>query len=171
VKQILLVEDQNAFIAETILEAHGGVKVTTARRGDLGLESFKASPFDGVILDLRLPVLDGFAVLEAIKRLEPSMPVIVLSSYGDAKTRERATRLGADAYFSKPPDYLKVHSKLMSLIAQREARQTVTLQVSHSEKLARARRLLKLKEQAARMGISTPPEVLIEIEDLEKALE
>lgn len=170
-KRVLLVEDQNPFISEALLEAHGQVEVTLAKRGDLAVELFKARSFDGVVLDLRLPVLDGFEVLKAIKRLDPCVPVIVLSSYNDAKTRERATRLGVDAFFSKPPDYLKLHSRLLALIAQREAQGADPGLAGDSEKLAKWRRLAKLREQAARMGISTPPEILIEIEDLEKALE
>jgi CheY-like chemotaxis protein len=123
-----------------------------------------------VVLDLRLPVIDGFTVLEAIKKIDPNVPVVVLSAYGDRLTRERAAEGGAEAFFVKPPDYLKLHSKLLTLIAQRQKFTTLQLSGHQAERLARMRRLMKLKEQAARMGISTPPEILTEIEDLEKEL-
>lgn len=142
------------------------MEITPAKRGDEAIETFANGSFDGVVLDLRLPIVDGFDVLAAIKKIDDTIPVVVLSSYSDRLTRERATELGADAFFVKPPDYLKLHSKLMSLIALRR-RDTMHFSGGHTEHLAKFRRLMKLKEQAAKVGINAPPELLIEIEDIE----
>lgn len=165
-RAILLVEDQNPFISQTILEGYGFMEVTSVKRGDEAVEAFAAGHFDGVVLDLRLPVLDGWTVLTALKKIDDTIPVVILSAYGDRLSRERAEALGADAFFVKPPDYLKLHSKLMSLIALRR-RDTMTFNGGNTEHLAKFRRLMKLKEQAAKTGISTPPEIQIEIEDIE----
>lgn len=171
-KAVLLVEDQNGFITQAILESYGGMRVVLAKRGDEAIERLAAETFDGVILDLRLPVVSGFVVLEAIRRIDPTTPVIVLSAFGDKASREHATRLGASGYLVKPPDYRKLHDKISSLMAQRQARRfdTLTMTGNNAEKIAKMRRFQKLKEQAARTGIATPPEILTEIEDLESEI-
>lgn len=173
-KRLLLVEDQHPFITQEILQAYGDLEIVTGKRGDKAIELFAAGNFDGVLLDLRLPVLDGFTVLQAIKKIDPETPVVILSAYHDKESRERATRLGAAAYFVKPPDYQKVHRKLIGLMALRRRdrlTQTIQLDVSQPEILAKYRRLIKLKEQAAHHGVDAPPEIKIEIEDLEAELE
>ena len=172
-KHLLLVEDQNPFISQEILQAYGSLEVTVSKRGDEAIELFAAGAFDGVLLDLRLPVLDGFIVLQAIKKIDPGIPVVILSSYYDKNIRGRAKLLQADAYFVKPPDYKRIHQKLIELMAIRQRdRLTTTIQLvgEKTEELAKFRRLMKLKEQAAKLGINTPPEILIEIEDLETEL-
>jgi DNA-binding NtrC family response regulator len=173
-KSVLLVEDQNGFIAQAILESYGGMRVTLTARGDEAIEKLAGETFDGVILDLRLPVVSGFVVLEAIKRIDPNTPVVVLSAFGDKVSREHAARLGADGYIVKPPDYRKLHDKISGLMAQRQATEaanhrfdTLTLTGDNGQKIAKMRRLQKLKEQAAKMGMNTPPDITIEIEDLE----
>jgi DNA-binding NtrC family response regulator len=177
-KAVLLVEDQNGFIAQAILESYGGMRVTLVTRGDEAIQKLDSETFDGVILDLRLPVVSGFVVLEAIKRRDPNTPVVVLSAFGDKISRERAARLGADGYIEKPPNYPKLHDKLSGLMALRQAQEaanrrfdTLTLTGDHSEKIAKMRRLQRLKEQAAKMGIASPPEILNEIDDLEAEID
>lgn len=176
-KTILLVEDQNGFITQAILESYGGLLVTLAKRGDEAIEKLAKEKFDGVILDLRLPVVSGFVVLEAIKRIDPTTPVVVLSAFGDKVSREHAARLGAAAYLVKPPDYRQLYDKISGLISLRQADDiakrrfdTLSMTGDHAEKIAKVRRVQKLKEQSARMGIATPPEVLTEIEDLESEI-
>jgi len=174
VKNILLVEDQHYIISETILHSYGDLDITTVQWGNKAIEAFAAGKFDGVVLDLRLPVLDGFVVLQAIKKIEKRTPVIILSAFGDRPSRERAARLGADAFFVKPPDYRKLYNKLTELMAlahRDRMMRTNPFSEDESEKLAKYRRLWKLKQQAASMGLDTPPHIAIEIEDLEKELD
>ena len=175
-KRVLIVEDQDPFITQALLEAYGGIKTIVSKRGDEAIELFSAGSFDSVVLDLRLPILDGFVVLQAIRKIEPDIPVIVLSSYGDKKTRERAAQLGASAFYNKPPDYLRVYNRLTQLMAayitqkQLKEHQTIKMDGKQLEIMAKHRRLQTLKLQAARMGVQTPVHILIEIEDLEKEL-
>lgn len=176
-KTILLVEDQNGFVPQAILESYGGMHVTLVTRGDTAIEQMAGQTFDGVILDLQLPGVNGFVVLEAVKRIDPNVPVVVLSAFGDAKSRDHAARLGANGYFVKPPDHRKLYDKISGLMSLRQAQDaanrrfdTLTMTGNNAEKIAKMRRFQKLKEQAARTGIATPPEVLTEIEDLESEI-
>lgn len=167
-KRVLLVEDQLGFMSQDLLQVHGDLEITLATRGDEAVDLFATNQFDAVVLDLRLPVLDGFAVLQAIKKIEPGVPVVIVSAWSDHERRRQAVTLGAAAFFNKPPNFRELHRKLLEVMAKQPSqRATVSLDSTHVELIAKHRRLHKLKEQAARMGISTPPEVLTEIEDLE----
>lgn len=168
-KRVLLVEDQWPFIPQQILENLGGFSVSFVQEGDKALALFLSNSYDLVLLDLRLPGLSGLAILEGIKRIEPELPVIVVSAWTDKRVRARALELGAAAFFQKPPDYRKLHAKMVELVGSRDTRRRNTLKLEGEQavKLSRMRRLNLLKERQARMGIATPPDVLIEIEDLE----
>lgn len=172
-KRVLLIEDQLGFMSQDLLQVHGDLEITLAVRGDEAIDIFTTSKFDAVVLDLRLPVLDGFVVLQAIKKIEPNIPVVIISAWADQGRRKQAQALGAAAFFSKPPNFREVHRKLLELMAirpRKRATDTIKLEEGQIELLAKHRRLAKLKEQAARMGINTPPEILTEIEDLENEL-
>lgn len=77
-----------------------GFAVTTAHRGDAGLERLAAEPFDAVILDVMLPGADGFAVLKEIRRIS-IVPVLMLTALGDESDRIVGLELGADDYLPK----------------------------------------------------------------------
>jgi DNA-binding response OmpR family regulator len=173
VKKILLVEDQHFFISETILKNFGDMAVSVAQRGDLAIEIFAAGAFEGVVLDLRLPVLDGFVVLQALKKIQPLTPVVILSAFGDSKSRQRAISLGADGYFVKPPDYFKLHQTLLELIAQAgqvRLSRTNPFNPHELEQLARYRRLWALRLQIAKYGLAAPVHLTLEVEDLEREI-
>lgn len=181
---VLIVEDQNPFILQNFLEAYGGFACVISKRGDEAIELFASGNFDGVVLDLRLPVMDGFTVLQAIRKISPDVPVIVVSSYGDANTRERASRLGASAFYNNPPNYQKLHTRLTELAAgwrfsRRDAMtQTINLDKHEVQAMARKRelvglyrRLAVLKEQTAKYGsLDAPAHLTLEVEDLQNQI-
>jgi len=71
------------------------------------LEFLESEGLDGracVVLDIHMPGLSGFDVQERLASKEIRMPVIIVSAFDDAETRERARRLGAVAFFRKPID-------------------------------------------------------------------
>lgn len=161
-----MIEDQWPFIPQQILERLGGFEISFIQQGDRALPLFLNNQYDLVILDLRLPGMSGLEILEGIRRIDDDLPVIVVSAWTDKAVRARALEMGAAAFFQKPPDYRKLHQKMVQLVMSR-ARQTIELTGDQAERLARTRRLNFLREQAARMGLNTPPEILMEIEDLE----
>lgn len=70
--------------------------------GDEALKAMEARPYDIVLLDLRMPGMDGMVVLETIKRRWPEGEVIVITGYPSVDTAKEAIRLGAFDYLAKP---------------------------------------------------------------------
>jgi len=103
--KLLVVEDSFTIreLQRSILEA-AGYRVTTARDGAEALRLLDAEPDVAmVITDIEMPELDGFGLIEAIRRDErrSSLPVMVVSSLDDPATRERGAAVGADSYVVK----------------------------------------------------------------------
>ncbi|MEM9461897.1 MAG: response regulator transcription factor [Myxococcota bacterium] len=100
---ILVIEDDPA-IAEGLVDALGfdGHRVLRAADAPTGTDSALRSRCDLVLLDLMLPGGDGFCVLAEIRRIKPSLPVIILTARGREADRVRGLRMGADDYVVKP---------------------------------------------------------------------
>lgn len=103
-RRVLVVDDSlnSREIQRSILES-AGCDVTTVEDGIGALESLRARDFDIVITDINMPRMDGFTLLENLKR-DPavrSIPVIVVSNYDDVETSRRALELGASSYIVK----------------------------------------------------------------------
>jgi|MudIll2142460700_1097286.scaffolds.fasta_scaffold117520_2 DNA-binding response OmpR family regulator len=81
-----------------------GFRVEEYARGEELLAALGCHPLDCVLLDLHLPGLNGFDVLEAFQARHIAAPVIVLTAHDEPGTRERAQALGALAYLKKPVD-------------------------------------------------------------------
>ena len=102
---ILIVDDdaQLRTSFEKLLTTEGHT-VKTAPTGEGGLELAKANLPDLVIMDVRLPGMDGLAAFQAIHEIEPKLPVIIMTAYGTTDTAIKATKLGAFDYVLKPFD-------------------------------------------------------------------
>jgi two-component system, OmpR family, alkaline phosphatase synthesis response regulator PhoP len=99
---ILLVEDDR-MIADMYsyqLE-RDGYQVEVATDGKRGLEAIRSRHPDLVLLDLRLPVMEGFEVLESLATDATRPPVVILSNYGDSRMVSRGLALGARDYLVK----------------------------------------------------------------------
>ncbi|MFA5061936.1 MAG: response regulator [Patescibacteria group bacterium] len=101
---VLIVEDDN-FLAEIYQKKFEmeGFKVSVAGNGELGLSDAKKKKPDIILLDILLPKLDGFAVLEALKK-DASMkniPIILLTNLGQKDDVERGLKEGANDYLIK----------------------------------------------------------------------
>ena len=127
-----------------------------------------------ILLDLRLPIVDGFVVLQAAHKIDPQTPIIIVSAYGDKHTRERCQAEGATDFFQKPFNFERLYRRMLDLTTSRMITgyqgQTLQLNEVQSEVLALMRRLQKLKEKTALMGIDVPAHVTLEIEDIEARL-
>jgi two-component system, OmpR family, response regulator MtrA len=101
-ERLLLVEDDASIreVAKLGL-TQAGFRVTTAPDGREGLLHFRQAPFDLVILDVMLPVLDGYEVCRQI-RAESRVPIIMLSAKSDTVDVVVGLELGADDYVTKP---------------------------------------------------------------------
>ena len=105
--RVLLVEDNavNQMVAESLL-ARRGFSVVLAGNGREGVEAFQRARFDVVLMDIQMPVMDGFEALAAIRALERSSgrrtPVIALTAHAMKEDRDRCLAAGMDDYVSKP---------------------------------------------------------------------
>ncbi len=105
--RVLYVEDA-AVIRDTIarLLELKGYKVAYAKNGKEGVEMTQSWKPDVVLMDLRMPIMDGYKAINQIK-LDPKtrhIPVFVVSAWSSKKERNKAKIAGADDFFVKPPD-------------------------------------------------------------------
>jgi len=102
----LLLADDDAALRERLARAFRdrGFEVRTARNGAEALASAEADTPEFAVLDLRMPGRSGIDVLRAIRALDPSTRVVVLTGYGSIATAVEATKLGAVSYLPKPAD-------------------------------------------------------------------
>jgi len=81
------------------------LEVTTAGTARLGIEAVRRQPPDAVILDVRLPDQPGLEAFEEIRRIDPRLPVIIITAFSTADTAIEATKRGAFEYLLKPVDF------------------------------------------------------------------
>lgn len=81
---ILCIDDEQTALQlrQTVLES-AGYKVLTAKSGALGIQAFKSEPINAVVLDYWMADMNGMQVAREIRRLNPSVPIIILSAYGE----------------------------------------------------------------------------------------
>ena len=100
---ILVVEDEK-YVRESLTAYLDdiGYRVLEAENGQTGLELFRSQRPDIVMTDLRMPIMDGFSLVEAIRAETEFTPIVVVSGVGAIDEAVRAMRLGAWDYLSKP---------------------------------------------------------------------
>ncbi|QEE51438.1 sigma-54-dependent Fis family transcriptional regulator [Flavobacterium alkalisoli] len=105
--KILIIEDEAAIrrvLSKILAEESDSYKIEEAEDGQQGIEKIKNDDFDLVLCDIKMPKMDGVEVLEAIKKIKPEIPFVMISGHGDLETAVQTMRLGAFDYISKPPD-------------------------------------------------------------------
>jgi DNA-binding NtrC family response regulator len=105
--KILIIEDEASIrrvLSKILTEESDTYQVSEAEDGLEGIELIKKEDFDLVLCDIKMPKMDGVEVLEAIKKIKPEVPIVMISGHGDLDTAVNTMRLGAFDYISKPPD-------------------------------------------------------------------
>ncbi len=105
--RILIIEDEAAIrrvLVKILTEENKGYEVFEAEDGLSGMEIIKKEDFDLILCDIKMPKMDGVEVLEAVKKIKPEIPIVMISGHGDLDTAVNTMRLGAFDYISKPPD-------------------------------------------------------------------
>jgi DNA-binding response OmpR family regulator len=101
-KRILIVEDEKPLAHALELKmTHEGYETTVASTGSEGLKEAVSGTYDLILLDLILPEVDGFAILEALKEKKAVPVVIILSNLGQDEDRKRAEEYGVEKYLVK----------------------------------------------------------------------
>ena len=105
--KILIIEDEAAIrrvLTKILSEENDTYVVDEAEDGLQGVEKVKNEDYDLILCDIKMPKMDGVEVLEAIKKIKPEIPMVMISGHGDLETAINTMRLGAFDYISKPPD-------------------------------------------------------------------
>ncbi len=105
--KILIIEDEAAIrrvLTKILSEESDTYQVDEAEDGAQGFEKIKNTDYDLVLCDIKMPKMDGEELLEAVKKIKPEIPIVMISGHGDMETAINTMRLGAFDYISKPPD-------------------------------------------------------------------
>lgn len=112
----ILVIDDDSSMCETLemYLTEEGYEVVTAGTGTEGLKKYREDPTNVVILDIRLPDIDGFTVLKNLKKENDDVKVIMITAFHEMDSRMRASEAGAFAYIKKPIDMYELDRAIES---------------------------------------------------------
>jgi DNA-binding NtrC family response regulator len=135
--KMMVVDDEERFLATTrkLLEKKG-FDVQTATCGSEALEMLRASPVHVVILDVKMPGMDGVATLREIKRQFPMIEVIMLTGHATVESAIDGLKSGAVDYLMKPADIDEIIDKATEAFNRRTA-------IEEKIRVARMRGLMK----------------------------
>lgn len=99
----ILIAEDDAVLREVYTKKFtlSGYTIRTAQNGEEAIAEIQKKEPDILILDINMPILDGFGVLEKYPKKERRFPIIILTNFGDDKNKSRGEELGADDYFIK----------------------------------------------------------------------
>jgi DNA-binding NtrC family response regulator len=118
--RILVVDDDRTFrLSTSALLRQDGHEVVEAADGTAAVETLKSEHFDLILLDLRMPGLDGIGIVEVLRTWGHDTPILMISGYGTVDTAVSAIHAGADDFLTKPvePDVLSV--RVEALLSRR----------------------------------------------------
>jgi two-component system, NtrC family, nitrogen regulation response regulator NtrX len=124
--RILVVDDETA-IREAIrmtLE-YEGYRIDEARSGQDGIDKAVKTPYDAILLDIKMPVLDGIEVLENLKEQHVPSPVIMVSGHADIATAVECTKRGAFDFLEKPLNRDKLLLSVRNAVRQQKLEEEV----------------------------------------------
>jgi DNA-binding response OmpR family regulator len=117
---VLVVDDNKDLVKLiTILLTHQGLTVRPAHSGPECLEVARSERVDLVILDVMMPGPDGLSVCEELKRILPSLPVMMLTAKDEMDTRIRANALGVCEFMSKPVNNVDLLARVQKQLRTR----------------------------------------------------
>jgi len=119
--KILVVDDEKVIRANfceiLMIEGFSAVEASNGREA---LEIYRKERPSAVLLDLKMPGMNGIDTLKALKEIDPHVPVIIITSYEDVQTAVEAIQLGAQDFMLKPPDFSSLTIRLKKAIERRE---------------------------------------------------
>lgn len=123
-RRVLIVDDEKGFcnLIKDSLELRGAYTVEEAHNGKDGFRLAKRTKPDLILLDIRMPEMDGFEVLERLKKDMDTMeiPVVMLSALDDDKSKIRSAQLYNESYLTKPIKIAELQSKIEEVFARKK---------------------------------------------------
>lgn len=124
---ILLVDDEVVFATNmSRLLTNRGYQVTTVKNGEEAIATLKKKPFDVMVLDLKMPVMDGITTLQQMKTLGLLTEVLILTGHGSMDTAFQAIEMGAYDYVTKPCEVTELVSKIEAAHARKRVKEKKT---------------------------------------------
>ncbi|WP_019894757.1 response regulator [Hydrogenovibrio halophilus] len=116
-QSVLVVED-NAINREVITEILKGLnlQVTCAEDGSEGLQAVRKGDFDMVLMDIQMPVMDGYQATRAIRKIKPNLPIVALTAAAMVEDKQKTLAAGMDAHLAKPIDQAELKRVLMNYL-------------------------------------------------------
>ena len=160
-KKILIIDDERSIrrALREILEFEG-YQVYEAENGQEGLDLLKANQYDLVFCDIKMPILDGMEVLEAIKKTENDTPFIMISGHGTIETAVEAIRKGAFDFIEKPLDLNRILVTLrnandrISLVEQTSVLKSTIKKIKGSTIIGNSEGIVRIKEMIEKVAPS-----------------
>lgn len=115
--RILIVDDQRGIRSMLkIVFAEEGYEVTTAANGLEALEKIRAKPPHLVLMDVKMPVMDGIQALKEIRKAYTNLPVVIMTAYAEIGKKEQALNLDVADWLYKPLDIEELKQKIRKLL-------------------------------------------------------
>jgi len=116
---VLVVDDEDAL--RTVLSSeliNEGYEVRSAADGDEAISELEKNAYDMVLLDIKMPRMNGFEVLKHLKQKHPKTKVVMLTGFADLKNAIESKKLGADDFVSKPYDLVDLLTTIQRVLSE-----------------------------------------------------
>ncbi len=153
--RVLIVDDDPGVrkVLDRILSG-AGYAVQEAGDAFQALDLMDAQPPDAALLDLKMPGMDGFALMENLRQRGLEIPVVVLTGHGDEFTSQQCLEAGASAYLTKPPDRAELLLAVQGAVAQGRVARELESTVEPPPLLGDSTSIRRLREETARVAPS-----------------
>jgi two-component system, sensor histidine kinase and response regulator len=150
-KQVLLIVDDEEGPRQSIrIVFKEDYRILMAENGPMAIKLAKEYPVDAAVLDIRMSGMSGIEVLNALKAIDPSTEVVMLTAYETLETARQALRLGACDYLNKPFDIATLREAIRTAMERR----SISLQIrANNQRLRELQQEIqnqKLREELAR---------------------
>ncbi|MBD3178674.1 MAG: response regulator [Candidatus Latescibacteria bacterium] len=169
-RKILIVDDEQTIrwsLGESLKSE--GYTVEDTENGNKGLKSFSEDPADLAILDLKLPDTNGIELLKEIKKMDPDVPVIMMTAYGEIETAVEAIKCGAYDFLLKPFQIPKMKIAIKNAFEQSKLKNELhELKEKNREEydfknfVGKSRVMLEVFERVKKVGKSKASTILIQ---------
>lgn len=157
---ILIIEDDKAIVdvLRMILE-HDGYRISHAFNGPSGIDKFKEIEPDVVLLDIKMPRMDGIEVLQELRKLNAKAIIIMISGHGNIETAVQTTKLGAYDFIAKPFDVERLKLTIQNglnykkLLSENENMRL--LMESHNQLIGKSEQMTRLKDTIQKIAATT----------------
>ena len=117
--RLLLVDDEVDFVSVLVKRiSRRNIDVTAAHSGVEAIQLLRRQQFDAVVLDLKMEDMDGIEILKIFKKMDPPMPVIMLTGHGSEQSAREGIKFGAFDYLTKPYELDDLVQKIRDAVRQ-----------------------------------------------------